>query len=189
MCKSPSSYICLYDVTFRVNVYKDKCYRPRILAPGYKYVYQPNLNRASCNVTRYQPFIFDTIGSSDCTFLKSVCNSEGQSTYDNGTTKSDRTCKCNTDRGYTYVKEPKNHNYCNPSNEDCSCHMGTNPKKNTIGSIDFKYYEEINITPSQSRGNTFNMSKEIKIFDFDNYKYNIACPTRKFKLDKANKHI
>lgn len=31
----------------------------------------------------------------------------------------------------------------------------------------------------------FNMSKQIKIIDFDNYTYNIACPTSKYKLDKA----
>lgn len=102
---------------------------------GYKYVFQPNLNRATCNLSRYQPFIFETDGSSDCTFLKSICNSQGQMTYENGSTTVDRTCICNTDKGYTFVRNPKNNCSCEPSTEDCSCYIGTN--KNII-MIDLK---------------------------------------------------
>lgn len=99
---------------------------------GYKYVFQPNLNRAECSDNRYQPFIFDTIGRSDCSFLKSFCNSEGQMTYENGTTKSDRTCLCNFNKGYTFVNKTNNHCSCNPSNEDCSCYIGIYSNKRSI---------------------------------------------------------
>lgn len=34
MCIPTRNYTCLYDVTFQVNVYRDRCSRPRILAPG-----------------------------------------------------------------------------------------------------------------------------------------------------------
>ncbi|CAC5418005.1 unnamed protein product [Mytilus coruscus] len=133
MCKPPSNYTCLFDVNFQINVYRDKCNRPRILGPGYKYVFQPNLNRAACSVNRYQPFIFETIGYSDCTFQKSFCNSQGQETYENSNTRSDTTCICNTDRGYTFVRNSKNQCYCNPSTEDCSCYLGTNQYNTTVG--------------------------------------------------------
>ncbi|CAG2184534.1 unnamed protein product [Mytilus edulis] len=96
LCEPPRNYTCLFDVTYRVNVYRERCSRPRILAEGYKYVFQPNLNRATCSATRYQPFIFDTNGYSDCTYQKSLCNSLGQETYEIGNTSVDRLC--------TYIK-------------------------------------------------------------------------------------
>ncbi|CAG2206437.1 unnamed protein product [Mytilus edulis] len=133
MCKPPSNYTCLFDVNHQINVYRDKCSRPRILGPGYKYVFQPNLNRAACNVTRYQPFIFETIGYSDCTFQKSLCNSLGQKTYVNSNTRSDTTCICNTDIGYTLITSSAHQCYCNPSTEDCSCYLGINPYNETTG--------------------------------------------------------
>ncbi|VDI29219.1 Hypothetical predicted protein, partial [Mytilus galloprovincialis] len=33
ICKPPRNYTCLFNITFRVNVYRDRCNRPRILAP------------------------------------------------------------------------------------------------------------------------------------------------------------
>ncbi|CAG2255514.1 unnamed protein product [Mytilus edulis] len=101
-------------------------------ANGYKYVFQPNLNRATCSLTRYQPIIFDTIGNSDCIFLKSFCNSEGQMTFENGSTKSDRTCICNSYQGFAFLNNTKNEIYCNPSNEDCSCFLSIQPNSTTI---------------------------------------------------------
>lgn len=104
----------------------------KLIFVGYKYVFQPNLNRATCSLIRYQPFIFDTIGRSDCTFLKSFCNSEGQMTFKDGTTNSDRTCICNINEGYTFLTEPINQCSCNISNEDCSCYIATNHNNRTI---------------------------------------------------------
>ncbi|VDI27949.1 Hypothetical predicted protein, partial [Mytilus galloprovincialis] len=132
ICMLSSNYSCLYDVNYQINVYRDKCIRPRILGPGYTYVFQPNPNRESCKISRYQPFIFKTTGYSDCVFLKSLCKSEGQITYTNGTTRSERKCACNTDRGFQFVINPKNRCFCNPFSEDCSCYIKTNPKNSTI---------------------------------------------------------
>lgn len=101
---------------------------------GYKYVFQPNPNRDSCSLPKYQPYIFNTIGYSDCVFLKSHCYSEGQKTHTNGTTRSDRTCTCKTDLGYNFVNSPQNGCYCNPSTEDCSCYSVINSNNKTIGS-------------------------------------------------------
>ncbi|CAG2248854.1 unnamed protein product [Mytilus edulis] len=148
MCKTTTNYTCLFDINLQVNVYRDRCYRPRILGPGYKYVFQPNLNRASCNVNRYQPFNFETVGYSDCTFQKSFCNSQGQETYDNGDTRSDTKCICNTHIGYTYVMNTKDQCYCSPLTEDCSCYFGINPYNETIGPKDIKCYDDTKRTRS-----------------------------------------
>ncbi|CAC5386289.1 unnamed protein product [Mytilus coruscus] len=173
MCDPPRNYTCLFNVTFRVNVYRDICNRPRILGHGYKYVFQPNLNRATCSVTRYQPFIFDTIGHSDCIYQKSLCNSLGQDTYEHGNTTVDRKCTCNTDRGYTFVRNSKKQCYCNPSTEDCSCYLGINPYDKTIGLKDIKCYDDMKKTRNPYLGNTFNNSRTITIIEFDNFKYNL----------------
>ncbi|CAC5421161.1 unnamed protein product [Mytilus coruscus] len=173
MCKPQRNYTCLFNVTFRVNIYRDRCSRPRILGPGYKYVFQPNLNRATCSVTRFQPFIFDTIGHSDCTYQKSLCNSLGQETYETGNTTVDRKCICNTDSGYLFVRNLKNQCYCNPSTEDCSCYLGINPYNETVKLKDIKCYDDMKMTRSRYLGDRFNISRTIKIFEFDNYKYNI----------------
>ncbi|CAG2195546.1 unnamed protein product [Mytilus edulis] len=36
LCEPPRNYTCLFDVTFRVNVYRERCSRPRILAEDIK---------------------------------------------------------------------------------------------------------------------------------------------------------
>lgn len=100
---------------------------------GYKYIFQPNFNRGNCRLTRYQPFIFNTTGYSDCAFQKSLCSGEGQITYDNGNTTSDRTCLCDTDKRYTSLRSTKEKCYCNPSKEDCTCFVGIK-SNNTMNS-------------------------------------------------------
>ncbi|CAC5379497.1 unnamed protein product [Mytilus coruscus] len=183
MCKPQRNYTCLFNVTFRVNVYRDRCSRPRILGPGYKYVFQPNLNRATCSATRYQPFFFATAGYSDCAFQKSLCTSLGQETYEIGNTTVDRKCICNTDRGYSFVRNPKNQCYCNPSTEDCSCYLGINPYNETVEVKDIKCYNDIKMTRSPNLGDRFNISQKIKIVEFDNYRYNVNnVPTNLYRI-------
>ncbi|XP_071147607.1 uncharacterized protein [Mytilus edulis] len=186
MCKPQRNYTCLFNVTFRVNVYRERCNRPRILGPGYKYVFQPNLNRATCNVTRYQPFIFDTIGQSHCAFQKTLCNSLGQETYEEGNTTVNRKCICNTDRGYTFVMNSTNQCYCDPTTEDCSCYLGINQYNKTVGIKDIKCHVGMQMTRSRYLGDRFNISRTIPIFEFDNYKYNINyAPTNEYRTKTA----
>ncbi|CAC5377214.1 unnamed protein product [Mytilus coruscus] len=173
MCEPSRIYTCLFNVTFGVNVYRDICNRPRHLDSGQKYVFQPNLNNATCSVTRYQPFIFATAGYSDCAYQKSFCNSLGQKTYENGNTRSDRKCICNTDRGYTFIMNTNKQCYCNPSTEDCSCYLGINQNNKTIGLKDTKCYDDTKRTGSRYLGDRFNISRKIKIIEFDNYNYNL----------------
>ncbi|VDI71696.1 Hypothetical predicted protein [Mytilus galloprovincialis] len=184
LCKATTNYTCLFDINLQINVYRDRCNRPRILGPGYKYVFQPNLNRAACSGNRYQPFNFETVGYSECTFQKSLCNSQGQETYENSNTRSDTTCICNTDRGYTFVRNSKKQCYCNPSTEDCSCYLGISPYNETVGLRDTKCYKEMILTRGSYLEDLFNISRTIQIVEFDNYKYNInPHPNSKCILD------
>ncbi|VDI14591.1 Hypothetical predicted protein, partial [Mytilus galloprovincialis] len=181
LCEPPRNYTCLFDVTFRVNVYRERCSRPRILAEGYKYVFQPNLNRATCSATRYQPFIFDTNGFSDCTYQKSLCSSLGQETYEIGNTSVDRLCSCNTNKGYSFLSSSKQLCNCNPLTEDCSCYLGINQSNKTDSMKDIKCYDDVNLTKSPYLGDMFNNSRTIRIIEFDNFKYNLNYPTNRNK--------
>ncbi|CAC5398009.1 unnamed protein product [Mytilus coruscus] len=186
MCEPQRNYTCLFNVTFGVNVYREICNRPRILNPGHKYVYQPNLNKATCSVTRYQPKIFETSGYSDCIYQKSLCNNLGQETFEYGNTTVDIKCICNTDRGYTFVMNSTNQCYCNPSTEDCSCYLGINPYNKTIGLKDIKCYDDMKMTRSPYLRDMFNNSRTIKIIQFDNFKYNLNyVPTNEYRKKAA----
>ncbi|CAC5377251.1 unnamed protein product [Mytilus coruscus] len=75
-----------------------------------------------CSFNRYQPFMFWTNGSSECTFKKSLCSGKGQVIVTDKLTRKDTTCRCDYRRGYSFVLQPKHITYCVPSEEDCSCY-------------------------------------------------------------------
>ncbi|CAG2243843.1 unnamed protein product [Mytilus edulis] len=119
ICTHARNYTCLLDIL--TLEYRQNCRGPKIIAPGSKYVWQPNFNRGECDAERYQPFIFNTDGYTKCSFLKSRCNNEGHATFINGSAKMDRSCYCDGKRGYLFVSST-HENYCIPSEEDCSCY-------------------------------------------------------------------
>ncbi|XP_063416244.1 uncharacterized protein LOC134697887 [Mytilus trossulus] len=185
MCDPPRNYTCLFNVTFRVNVYRERCRRPRLLAPGHKYVFQPDLNKATCSETRYQPFNFDTIGYSDCAYQKSLCNSLGQEAYTRTSTNAtvNKKCICNTDGGYGFVRKSQNQYYCNPSTEDCSCYQVINPYNKTGGQKGIKCYEEKTMWRGNHKKDILNVST-ITIFEFDNYNYNLNyVPRNEYRIE------
>ncbi|CAG2206429.1 unnamed protein product [Mytilus edulis] len=92
--------------------------------------------------------ILRQLGTVTAPFKKSFCNSQGQETYDNGDTRSDTKCICNTHIGYTYVMNTKDQCYCSPLTEDCSCYFGINPYNETIGPKDIKCYDDTKRTRS-----------------------------------------
>ncbi|VDI38295.1 Hypothetical predicted protein [Mytilus galloprovincialis] len=75
-----------------------------------------------CAFNRYQPFMFWTNGSSECTFQKSLCSGEGQIIVTDQLTRKDTSCRCDYGRGYSFIIQPKNITHCVPSEEDCSCY-------------------------------------------------------------------
>lgn len=89
---------------------------------GSKLEFQPYFNLVNCDLKNYQPFTFSTIYNSDCAFLKSKCNEEGQFKFQNGDFSSDTQCGCDYTKGYIFIRQPINTCFCVPSEEDCSCH-------------------------------------------------------------------
>ncbi|CAC5423001.1 GALNT [Mytilus coruscus] len=98
----------------------------------YKYVVSGNINGKPCDLGRFQPFKFKTDGNIRCVFQKSVCIEEGLVDFKNGTTVSDRICRCDYTRGYAFVTLPKNRCECVPSQEDCSCYRKSCKEKEIL---------------------------------------------------------
>ncbi|XP_052063915.1 uncharacterized protein LOC127703885 [Mytilus californianus] len=78
----------------------------------------------------------------------------------------------------------KNLCYCNPSTEDCSCSLGINPYNQTVGLEDIKCYDDIKMSRSLYTEDILNVSRTIKIIEFDNFKYNINhLPTNEYRIE------
>lgn len=107
--------MCIHNSTYSCSLFN--C----VFLLGYKYVVSGNINGKPCNVPRFQPFKFKTDGNSRCVFQKSLCTDEGQVNFNNGTTITDSTCRCDFTSGYAFVSTPKDRCFCVPSSEDCSC--------------------------------------------------------------------
>lgn len=90
---------------------------------GYKFIIRGSLDGKPCNENKFQPFKFWTNSSSDCVFEKTYCIEEGQVVFDKGNSTSDRKCRCDYLSGYAFVTRPKNHCFCDPELEDCSCYL------------------------------------------------------------------
>lgn len=56
----------------------------------------------------------------------------------------DTTCRCDYDRGYSFLSQPKHITYCIPSKEDCSCYRKQCPDGHMLNagtcSIFYLYY-------------------------------------------------
>ncbi|XP_071139757.1 uncharacterized protein [Mytilus edulis] len=130
------NYMCLQDVlTFQhIELCATKRHFQR---PGYIIVWSGNLNGQICDSQRYQPIRYFNSDGSDCILRKSVCNEEGQIIVEDGSPISDRRCRCDYRRGYSFVSEPKNKCTCIPSIEDCSCYFKHCPKYQEV-SPDYK---------------------------------------------------
>ncbi|CAC5389062.1 unnamed protein product [Mytilus coruscus] len=122
-CLDPSKYFCLKNDL--INGYSENCTIFDFLQPGRKNVLRGGLDADICSSERYQPWPikFYTNVSTNCIFLKSTCNEEGQVIYGNGNRNTDITCRCDYNRGYDFVVKPRNPCFCVPSEEDCSCYL------------------------------------------------------------------
>ncbi|XP_052093298.1 uncharacterized protein LOC127729497 [Mytilus californianus] len=69
-----------------------------------------------------------------------MCNNEGQVVYNNGSVQSNRRCRCDHTKGYSFVKSTKSPRNdvcsCNPTFQDCSCYL-TRCRKGYILSPDY----------------------------------------------------
>ncbi|VDI67986.1 titin [Mytilus galloprovincialis] len=122
-CQNPSKYFCLKNDL--INGFSENCTIFDFLQPGRKHVLRGGLDADICSSERFQPWpiTFYTNVSTNCIFLKSKCNEEGQVLYGNGNRNTDATCRCDYTRGYDFLKKPRNPCFCIPSEEDCSCYL------------------------------------------------------------------
>ncbi|CAG2239834.1 unnamed protein product [Mytilus edulis] len=151
-CQDPAKYSCLKNDL--INGYSENCTIFDFLQPGRKHVLRGGLDADICSFERYQPWpiTFYTNVSTNCIFLKSACNEEGQVVYDNGNRNTDITCRCDYTRGYDFLNKPQNPCFCEPSKEDCSCFLKTCPKASDKLSSDHEcIQEEKNLTVSECK--------------------------------------
>lgn len=101
---------------------------------GRKNVLSGGLDADKCSLERFQPsqIIFYSNVSTNCSFLKSTCNEEGQVVYGKGNRTTDAICGCDYTRGYDFVMKPRNRCFCVPTLEDCSCYLNACSKSTDI---------------------------------------------------------
>ncbi|XP_052076994.1 uncharacterized protein LOC127715008 isoform X1 [Mytilus californianus] len=120
-CTDYRNYTCLFDEN--QHCFRESCsVKFDFQRPGYRVTLRTNLHGGPCPDGLYQPFTFFTNISSNCELKRSFCSAQGQIVSSNGTTRTDRQCRCNYANGYSYVIKPKNICSCIPSEEDCSCY-------------------------------------------------------------------
>ncbi|XP_052081118.1 uncharacterized protein LOC127719133 [Mytilus californianus] len=123
-CNSTSKerYTCLYHEI--QQTYVESCiYKPDSLDPGEQYIISHHPRGVNCiNENRFQPFRILLNGGPECVFRRSVCSEEGQIIFNNGTSKDDRSCRCNFEKGFALNITTKYPCLCIPSEEDCSCY-------------------------------------------------------------------
>lgn len=130
-CTDYYSYTCLFDEN--LNAFTESCtIKFDFQRPGYRVTIRTNLHAGTCPGNLYQPFTFFTNSSSNCELKRSFCSEEGQIVSGNGTTRTDRQCRCDYSLGYSYVNTPRNVCACLPSEEDCSCYRKTCSKHNIL---------------------------------------------------------
>ncbi|CAG2195663.1 unnamed protein product [Mytilus edulis] len=130
-CNSTLKYFCLYNNL--EERYVEGCDGPDWDRKGSKRIFSVSFTRGKCIQERYQPFKFQTNASmSDCIYSKSLCNEEGQTAYEDDSSKADRTCRCDYTRNYSFVKIPRHVCYCLPTEEDCSCNIKSCPRNFTL---------------------------------------------------------
>lgn len=146
-CFNSDVYICLFDDN-NSNFTEDCKNQAGTTPSGYKCVIAGNFDcRKKCVSTRYQPFRFSTNGMSTCSLQKSYCSGEGQIIFSNGSSKSDRRCRCDYTQGYDFITKPEHGCYCVPLKEDCSCYK----KRCPAGLFISPDYQCINLTSWESQ--------------------------------------
>ncbi|XP_076116782.1 uncharacterized protein LOC143084258 [Mytilus galloprovincialis] len=125
------NYSCLFDENRGFNV--ESCITKTDFAPpGYKYLLRGQPDFTQCEIERYQPIRLLSNVSNQCIFEKSKCIENGQFLFKNGTTETDRSCRCDYTRGYAFITKPKNLCSCIPSEEDCNCYKKSCPHRGLL---------------------------------------------------------
>ncbi|XP_052063983.1 uncharacterized protein LOC127704129 isoform X2 [Mytilus californianus] len=122
-CNNDYEYHCLALHRIAFNNYKEECRTPEWVSLGnYPVLRGRYIDYETCPVSSYQTFLFRSNERYKCTYLKSMCSSDGQVEVNDGTTTSNKACRCDYNRGFAFVIRPQNQSACIPSQEDCSCY-------------------------------------------------------------------
>lgn len=76
-----------------------------------------------CIHQEFQPFVILSSEVYKCAYTKDSCAEKGQVIFSNGTERTNRRCRCDYRKGFSFVIQPKQHCYCDPIQEDCSCFL------------------------------------------------------------------
>ncbi|CAC5376415.1 TTN [Mytilus coruscus] len=115
-------YMCLYDENKKQ--YTEVCVEEaETQREGYNTILRGGIDGVPCSTNNYQPFSHSSNTGGSCAIVKTSCNDEGQLLYDDGSSTTDRSCRCDYRVGYDYVTVPSNKCFCKPAIEDCSCYM------------------------------------------------------------------
>ncbi|CAC5389978.1 unnamed protein product [Mytilus coruscus] len=190
-CNSTLKYFCLYNSV--IGEYVEGCNGPDWDRKGSKRIYAGDFSRGDCIKQRFHPFIFWTNGSvSDCIYAKSICGEEGQVVYRDNSSKDDRTCRCDYENNYSFIRTPRNFCYCLPSEEDCSCYIKSCPVNHTLSAGIFIpalflkiLSEKSYIEKSQSDGD----KGSVKTKEIVGEKCHEPCESTSVDTEKKNDHL
>ncbi|CAC5384611.1 unnamed protein product [Mytilus coruscus] len=192
-CPDPSRYFCLKNDL--INGYSENCTVFDFLNPGRKHVLRGGLDADICSPERYHPLsiIFQTNVSTNCYFLKTKCNEEGQVVYSPGNRTTDITCSCDYTRGYNFLVKPRDSCFCVPSEEDCSCIIKTCTNSTyKLSPVNWKMYGRITITGTLA---VYFINEplhdEIILIEGQNvsFKYKLSRKTSQIRFVKNNQFI
>ncbi|XP_078339475.1 uncharacterized protein LOC111110148 isoform X4 [Crassostrea virginica] len=125
----PSMYHCLDD---QAGELMEICIRPAYIERGHYPVVSIDrkvLKPVKCPPTHFQPNgqMSNEYKKIKCSYMKSVCNDDGEEDCDDGTDVKDRTCRCDYTLGYRasvyFLDNPSNKACFQPSAVDDGCIM------------------------------------------------------------------
>nr|XP_022302238.1 uncharacterized protein LOC111110148 isoform X1 [Crassostrea virginica] len=125
----PSMYHCLEDQAGELT---EICIRPTYIERGHYPVVSIDrkvLKPVKCPPTHFQPNgqMSNEYKKIKCSYMKSVCNDDGEENCSDGNNVEDRTCRCDYTMGYRasvyFVKNPLNKACFQPSAVDNGCIM------------------------------------------------------------------
>ncbi|XP_071149602.1 uncharacterized protein [Mytilus edulis] len=144
ICSEENRYHCILDKNKHIHI--EVCKNPKVYRKGFRPVYKGNIDAEKCAFDNFSPGSILSNESDKCTYIKSNCTDAGQLVFENGSTETDRSCRCDYKRGYAFIIAPRHHNSCFPLDEDCSCYLKKCQDKRQVLTPDYVCAEESNVS-------------------------------------------
>ncbi|VDI22896.1 Hypothetical predicted protein, partial [Mytilus galloprovincialis] len=122
VCQRPSEYHCLMNSSSKH--YIETCKTMSWMDEGtFAVINNLQIHYEPCIHQEFQPFVILSSEVYKCAYTKDSCAEKGQVIFSNGTERTNRRCRCDYRKGFSFVIQPKQHCYCDPIQEDCSCFL------------------------------------------------------------------